>query len=62
MAVELSIRVQAILEHYTPTNPTPTAASLRELWLEFTPKSTGFAKAECWKNRRPPESQSPISG
>lgn len=46
MAADVATRVKASLELYTPANPTPTADALRELWMEFTPKSTGFAKAE----------------
>lgn len=46
MVTDLAAHIKALLNQYDPDNPIPTANALRELWLEFTPKSTGFAKAE----------------
>ena len=46
MKAELGDRVQLILAAYDPAAPHATADALRELWLQFEPKSVGVIKAE----------------
>jgi len=46
MTKEISNQVSQIIYDYDPLYPRPTADSLREFWLQFEPKSTGFVKAE----------------
>ncbi len=46
MAVDVTAAVQQLLAAYDPAAPRPTAAQLRELWLQFEPKSVGGIKAE----------------
>jgi 3-methyladenine DNA glycosylase AlkD len=46
MKDRLRIMVPAILAGYDATAPNPTAARLRDLWLQFEPKSVAGVKAE----------------
>ena len=46
MTKEISSQTSQIISDYNPSSPQPTADSLREFWLQFEPKSTGFVKAE----------------
>jgi 3-methyladenine DNA glycosylase AlkD len=46
MRKEISEDVRLILEEYDPSEPQPTAESLRQLWLGYEPKSMGGIKAE----------------
>lgn len=46
MSKEIAVQVSKIIAGYNPSSPRPTADSLREFWLQFEPKSTGFVKAE----------------
>jgi 3-methyladenine DNA glycosylase AlkD len=44
--VDITGQVQTILGGYDPVHPGPTAGALRELWLQFEPKSMAGIKAE----------------
>lgn len=46
MAIDVKAPVAAILEEYNPADPASTADRLRELWLQFEPKSMEGIKAE----------------
>jgi 3-methyladenine DNA glycosylase AlkD len=46
MTSEIADQVNSMIAVYNPTDPSSTADSLRDLWLQFEPKSTGFVKAE----------------
>jgi 3-methyladenine DNA glycosylase AlkD len=46
MSTNISNQVRQIISSYDPVNPGVTAGSLREFWLQFEPKSTGFVKVE----------------
>ena len=46
MIKKISSQVSQIISNYNPSSPRSTADSLREFWLQFEPKSTGFVKAE----------------
>jgi len=46
MTKEISSQVSQIISEYNPSSPQPAANRLREFWLQFEPKSTGFVKAE----------------
>jgi hypothetical protein len=46
MATEIASQIKSMIAVYNPTDPSSTADSLRNLWLQFEPKSTGFVKAE----------------
>ncbi|MBN1219911.1 MAG: DNA alkylation repair protein [Anaerolineae bacterium] len=46
MSKEISSQVATLLSAYNLVAPQPTADSLRDLWFQFEPKSTGFVKAE----------------
>jgi 3-methyladenine DNA glycosylase AlkD len=46
MTKEVTNQIGSIISTYNPSKPPPTADSLRDLWLQFEPKSTGFVKAE----------------
>ncbi len=46
MTAEITARMQEIIETYDPSAPQSTADSLRELWLQFEPKSIEGIKAE----------------
>ena len=51
MSKEVVERTRSILAAYDPADPRPTAALLRELWLEFEPKSIEVIKAEQRKEQ-----------
>jgi 3-methyladenine DNA glycosylase AlkD len=46
MTTEIASQVSSIIAAFDPPAPRATADSLRDLWLQFEPKSTGFVKAE----------------
>jgi 3-methyladenine DNA glycosylase AlkD len=46
MTADVKESVRSILENYDPGEPGPTADRLRELWLQFEPKSIEVIKAE----------------
>ena len=46
MKLDLADQVQSILAAYDPAMSAPTADALRELWLQFEPKSIAGIKAE----------------
>ena len=46
MATEIASQIKSMIAVYNPTDPSSTADSLHDLWLQFEPKSTGFVKAE----------------
>ncbi len=46
MTVEIASQVTAIVAAYDPSEPRVTADSLRDLWLQFEPKSMEGIKAE----------------
>ncbi len=46
MSKTLADEVSQIITTYNPATPGHTADRLREFWLQFEPKSTGFVKAE----------------
>jgi hypothetical protein len=46
MKVEITDQVSSIIAAYDPTAPGATADALRDLWLQFGPKSIAGIKAE----------------
>lgn len=46
MSIEIKEEVKELVVAYDSAQPAVPAGQLRELWLQFEPKSTGFVKAE----------------